>query len=100
MDIKTYKLNHRKPPKSFEYIADGNDDPKDYIDGLWDEYFCWNQNGFNNALYYHFEANDKEKKGIREQARYNYPLHYPCIMKIWRYHTFEAGRLIAEFEYE
>ena len=94
MDVNTYKLTHKKPEKNFEYIG---------IDGEYIEYFCWNQNGFNNALYDHFageEIKDSEKKAIREKAYYNYPLHYPCIMKIHSYNSFESGRLIAEFEYE
>lgn len=94
MDVKTYQLTHAKSDKSFEYIG---------IDGKYIKYFCWNQNGFNNALYDHFvgeDIKDSEKKVIREKACYNYPLHYPCIMLIDHYNTFEAGRLIAEFEYE
>lgn len=94
MKVTLYRLTHKKPEKSFEYVK---------TDGEYIEYFCWNQNGFNNALYDHFvgeDIKDSEKKAIREEACYNYPLHYPCIMRIHSYNSFEAGRLIAEFEYE
>ena len=94
MDVNTYKLTHKKPDKSFEYIG---------IDGEYIKYFCWNQNGFNNALYDHFageDITDNKKKSIRRQAQECYPEHYPCIMLIDHYNTFEAGFLIAEFEYE
>lgn len=101
MNVKTYKLLHKKPEKSFVYLRSGNDDSNGYSFGLYDEYFCWNQNGFKNALYHYFEAtNNNEKKEAKERVEDCYPEHYPCIMKIWRYHTFEGYRLSAEFEYE
>lgn len=63
------------------------------------DYYLVNQNGFNNALYDYFEANDREKKDIRAQAAECYPKSYPCIMHIDSYNTFEGGRLFAKFDY-
>ena len=100
MRVTSYKLTHKKPEKSFDYLGGGTDNQNEYSFGLWDEYFCWNQNGFKNALYHFFEANnDNEKKEAKERAESCYPKQYPCIMKIWSHNTFEGHRLYADFYY-
>ena len=106
---KLHKLFNKKPEKGFEVIGYGNESEDD--SGLWyeyEDYFIWNQNGFNNALYHHYDVDDwnykryKEyspKKDARQSVQGCYPKKYPCFMRIYCYQTFEAGRLIAKFEY-
>ena len=99
-----------KPPHGFEELGGGCEG--DYPMGLYTDYFLYNQNGFNNSLYYAqgLDLEDpkagiynggkwSEKKYIRHLARDCYPKSYPCFMRIWNYHTFEGGRLFAEFTY-
>ena len=96
------------PKYGFKNLGGGNDDPDGDMTGMYSEYYLYNQNGFTNALYSHFGldledpkvgiyGNYSEKKEIRKKAKHCYPEKYPCIMKIWSYHTFESGLLCAEF---
>lgn len=107
MTAKQYAAYYTKPEKSYKFIRGGNINESGN-EGLYKDYFLWNQNGFNNALYDHFGCADwdyKEfkkyspKQYARHLARDNYPATYPCYMRIWCYHTFEGGRLFAEFVY-
>lgn len=103
-----YKLVHPKPEKGFKVIGYGNESDDGDLIGQYEDYFLWNQNGFNNALYYHYDVQDWDdksykgyspKKYARQSVHDCYPKRYPCFMRIWGYHTFESGRLIANFEY-
>jgi len=103
-----FKVTHKKPEKSFLSLGGGNLNEHGYLIGEYADYFCWNQNGFNNALYEHFGDDDWDykdykgyspKKDTRSMAKNCYPKKYPCFMRIWSYHSFESGRLYADFEY-
>lgn len=104
-------FRRNKPEHGFECLGGGNISKDSDMIGMYTDYYVYNQNGFNNALYYSQGLDDfndpmqgiykwgSEKKEIRKMAKDCYPTKYPCIMRIYTYHTFESGILCAEFIY-
>jgi len=60
-------------------------------------YIVFNQNDFNNVLYYYFEATDENKKNIRSMVQ-DYPKKYPCKIVIID-KTFELSKIYIDIEY-
>lgn len=105
--IETYGIPQRRPDGNFVPLGGGNDDGCGRSEGEYADFFCYNQNGFNNALYRTFDDNPdyrqyghcSPKKQTRAMVENRYPKRYPCFMRVWTYITLQTDRLVADFEY-